>query len=82
MTKYNTDKVVQLQGKTYVLFEGLLEIAHREHNIYSIETEMVVFPTSENNNTCLVRSVCKCKDESGEIKSLYRLWGCFTSKCK
>lgn len=60
--KYQTDKVVKLQGKEYILFEGLLEIAHAEWDLAGIETNMVQFPSEANEREAIVHAVVRTKD--------------------
>ncbi|NGY84903.1 hypothetical protein F6Y03_30745 [Bacillus megaterium] len=66
--KHATDKVVKLQGKEYVLFEGLLEVGHNEYNLVGIETEMLQIPNKENEYTAITQAVVKAKGEDGEIQ--------------
>ncbi|MGI5839864.1 MAG: hypothetical protein ACOX8W_09420 [bacterium] len=47
--------IIKLQGKDYVLFEGLLDLAHRE-GLRRVETELVQAPTSENGMLAIVRA--------------------------
>lgn len=62
MTKYNTDKVVKLQGKEYILFEGLLEIAHKDYKLMSIEPEVLQLPNKENGQQAVVKAVVRTED--------------------
>jgi len=62
LAKYNTDKVVKLQGKEYILFEGLLEIAHAEWELAGIETTMVQAPSKENGHEAIIHAVVRTKD--------------------
>jgi hypothetical protein len=47
MAKFSTDKVVKLQGKEFVLFEGLLEVAHEHCHLSGIETTIIQLPTHD-----------------------------------
>lgn len=60
--KYNTDKVVTLNGKEYILFEGLLECAHYEYDLDGIDTDLIQKPTEENGHEAIVKAVVVTKD--------------------
>lgn len=59
----NIDKkfIVNLQGKEFVTYEGLLDVAHHM-KLKSIETELIQIPNSENGNTCIAKAVAKTED--------------------
>lgn len=57
----NKQFIVNLQGKEFVTYEGLLDLAHQT-GLKSIETEILQLPTDENGNTCIVKAVCKTDD--------------------
>ncbi len=59
----NIDKkfIVNLQGKEFVTYEGLLDVAH-QMKLKSIETELIQIPNSENGNTCIAKAVAKTED--------------------
>jgi hypothetical protein len=63
MSRFSTDKVVKLQGKEYVLFEGLLEVAHAHCNLKSISTNLIQLPTQESP-FCIVQATVTT--ENGE----------------
>ncbi len=48
--------VKKIQGGDFVLFEGLLDLAHGE-GLKRVETELVSVPTAENGHTAIVRAV-------------------------
>lgn len=60
MTKPTVKKefIVKLQGKEFVTYEGLLDVAHQQ-GLQSIETEIIQLPNQENNNTTIVKAVCR-----------------------
>lgn len=59
----NIDKkfIVNLQGKEFVTYEGLLDLAH-QLKLSSIETELIQIPSSGNGNQCIVKAVAKTED--------------------
>lgn len=59
----NIDKkfIVNLQGKEFVTYEGLLDVAH-QMKLKSIETDLIQIPNSENGNTCIAKAVAKTED--------------------
>ena len=59
----NIDKkfIVNLQGKEFVTYEGLLDLAH-QLKLSSIETELIQVPSSGNGNQCIVKAVAKTED--------------------
>lgn len=63
MSRFSTDKVVRLQGKDYVLFEGLLEVAHAHCQLKSISTSLIQLPTQESP-FCIVQATVTT--ENGE----------------
>lgn len=47
--------IIKLQGKDFVLFEGLLDLAHRE-GLRRVETELLQAPAPENGSVAIVRA--------------------------
>lgn len=62
MSKFKTDKVVKLQGKEYVLFEGLLEVTHENYKLMGFETELIQYPSKANDMTAIVKAIVTVKD--------------------
>lgn len=62
MSKFKTDKVVKLQGKEYVLFEGLLEVTHENYHLMGFSTELLQYPAKDNDMTAIVKAVVTIKD--------------------
>jgi hypothetical protein len=62
LSKFKTDKVVKLQGKEYVLFEGLLEVTHENYKLISMESELIQFPSQANEMTAIVKATVTVKD--------------------
>jgi hypothetical protein len=54
--------VVNLQGKDFVTYAGLLDLAHQK-GLKSIEVDVLQFPTKENNMTAICKATAKTKDE-------------------
>lgn len=50
--------IIQLQGKNFVTYEGLLDLAHQQ-GLESIQVDVVQFPTPENNMTAICRATAK-----------------------
>ncbi|MBB6215837.1 hypothetical protein HNQ80_001928 [Anaerosolibacter carboniphilus] len=55
----NEKFVINLQGKNFVTYEGLLDLAHQQE-LTSISVELLQFPSADNNNT----AVCKATVEA------------------
>ncbi len=55
--------MVERQGKTFVLYAGLLDMAH-ENGLHTVETELLQIPTAENKFVAIVRAIVVviCKD--------------------
>ena len=67
MAKIDEKFIVNLQGKEFVTYEGLLDLAHQK-GLKGIETELIQAPSKENNNTCIVKAIAKL--ESGEFHGI------------
>lgn len=52
--------IIELQGKDFVTFEGLLDLGHQE-GLSHIFTEIVQVPAEENKNTAIIRALVKVK---------------------
>lgn len=59
----NEKFIIQLQGKNYVTYEGLLDKAHRQ-GLASIKVDIVQLPTDENRMTAVCRAVATDGDKS------------------
>jgi hypothetical protein len=54
--------IIQLQGKNYVTYEGLLDRAHRL-GLESIQVEVVQMPSQDNNMTAVCRATAKAGEK-------------------
>lgn len=52
----NEKFIINLQGKSFVTYEGLLDLAH-QRGLASIEVEIIQIPTNENNMTAICQAV-------------------------
>lgn len=51
----NEKFIINLQGKSFITYEGLLDLAHQK-NLKSIHVELVQAPTKENNMTAICKA--------------------------
>lgn len=58
----NEKFIINLQGKSYVTYEGLLDLAH-QHNLKSLEVELIQIPTKENNMTAICKATATTEDK-------------------
>lgn len=61
MAKIDEKFIVNLKGKDFILYEGLLDLAHQE-GLISIETELLQIPSKENGETAIAKAIAKTKD--------------------
>jgi hypothetical protein len=54
--------MVNLKGKDYILFQGLLEIAHSDYKMQSIETDIIQLPNEENGREAVIKATVKTED--------------------
>lgn len=52
----NEKFIINLQGKSFVTYEGLLDLAH-QRGLISMEVEIIQIPTKENNMTAICRAI-------------------------
>ena len=63
MAKIDEKFIVNLKGKDFILYEGLLDLAHQE-GLISIETELLQIPSKENGDTAIAKAIAKTKDRT------------------
>nr|WP_300001896.1 hypothetical protein [Tissierella sp.] len=52
----NDKFIINLQGKSFVTYEGLLDLAH-QMGLLSLEVELIQLPDEENNMTAIAKAV-------------------------
>lgn len=52
------DFFVMLNGKKFITYRGLLDIAHRR-GLKTIQVEVIQFPTEENNMTAICKAIAE-----------------------
>lgn len=58
----NEKFIINLQGKSFVTYEGLLDLAH-QMDLVSIDVELLQFPNEENNMTAIAKATA-CTEKS------------------
>lgn len=53
--------IVTLQGKEFVTYEGLLDVAH-QMELKSIKTDIVQLPNKENQYLCIMKAIATTED--------------------
>lgn len=56
MSKIDSKFIINLKGKDFVTYEGLLDLAHQD-GLISIRTELIQIPTEDNNFLAIVKAV-------------------------
>lgn len=54
-TRVSQEYIINLQGKDFVLYAGLLDLAHQE-GLTSLAVQIIQFPSEENKNTCICQA--------------------------
>jgi len=62
MSKIDERFIVDLKGKQFVTYEGLLDLAHQE-GLISIEVELLQVPSKENGMIAIAKATAKTKDK-------------------
>lgn len=55
-TKVDERFIVTIDGKEFVLYNGLLDMAHQK-NLFRMEVELIQFPSKENDHTAICKAV-------------------------
>lgn len=58
--------IITIKGKDFVLYSGLLDLAH-QHGLQRLSVEPIQYPTTENGHEAICRAVAESKD--GEVFS-------------
>lgn len=61
MAELNKEFVVDLKGKEFVTFNGLMDLAH-QMKLKSITTELIQVPNEDNGNQCIMKAVATTED--------------------
>lgn len=62
MAELNKKFIVNLQGKDFITYPGLIDLAH-QMKLKSITTEIIQLPNEDNNNQCIVKAVATTEDD-------------------
>lgn len=63
MSKIDSRFIVNLKGKDFVTYEGLLDLAHQE-GLISIDVELIQVPGKDNGDVAIAKAVAKTKDKT------------------
>ncbi|MDR7855828.1 hypothetical protein [Tissierella sp.] len=58
----NEKFIINLQGKSFVTYEGLLDLAH-QRSLLSLEVEVIQIPTNDNNMTAICKAIATTEKE-------------------
>jgi hypothetical protein len=59
----NEKFIINLQGKNFITYEGLLDLAHQK-NLISIEVELIQIPSKENGMTAICKATATTDKET------------------
>lgn len=59
--KINEQFIIDLQGKSFVTYEGLLDYAH-QNGLKSIEVQVIQMPNNENGMTAVCQATARTED--------------------
>lgn len=62
MANIDSKFIINLKGKEFVTYEGLLDLAHQK-GLIGLEVEIVQIPSKENEMTAICKATAKTKDE-------------------
>lgn len=63
MSKIDPKFIVDLKGKQFVTYEGLLDLAHQE-GLTGIETELIQIPTKDNDFLAIVQATARTENKT------------------
>lgn len=63
----NEKFIINLQGKSFVTYEGLLDLAH-QMRLISLEVDLIQLPSEENNMTAIAKAVART--EKGQFSDI------------
>ncbi len=63
MAKINEKFIVNLKGKDFVTYEGLLDLAHQE-GLVSMDVELLQIPSKENGDTAIAKAIAKTETKT------------------
>lgn len=55
--------IVKLQGKEFILYNGLVDLAHQD-GLISLDVELLQSPSKDNEMTAIAKATAKTKDKS------------------
>lgn len=55
--------IVNLKGKDFILYEGLLDLAHQE-GLVSMDVELLQIPSKENGGIAIAKAIARTKDRT------------------
>lgn len=63
MAKIDEKFIVNLKGKDFILYEGLLDLAHQE-GLVSINVELLQIPSKENGDIAIAKAIAKTETKT------------------
>lgn len=61
MAELNKEFITELQGKTFITYNGLVDLAH-QMKLQTITTEIIQLPTEDNGNQCIMKATATTED--------------------
>lgn len=62
MAELNKEFIEKLQGKDFVTYNGLIDLAH-QMKLKTITTEIIQLPNKDNGNQCIMKAIATTEDE-------------------
>jgi hypothetical protein len=63
MAKIDEKFIVNLKGKDFILYEGLLDLAHQE-GLISMDVELLQIPSKENGDIAIAKAIAKTETKT------------------